>query len=116
MDFSIRRHRQRPDPWLAAVAVAMAVSAAGIALMPQGPVVAPSQRAVRVTFAPEAVFVDGERVDGDTVRARLLRLHEATPERPLVVRAQDGVRFGRLRQVLRAGHEMGFVGVAVETR
>lgn len=68
---------------------------------------------VRVTAAP-SVLMDEQEVTGSQLRAKLRQLHADDPGRALVVRAEPGARFARVREVLRDVQQMGFASVALE--
>jgi biopolymer transport protein ExbD len=105
--------------WLAAALLAVGVL--GLAWLPLHDVVATrhdSRQApveVRVTGAA-SVIMDREAVTGSELRARLRQLHTDDPARALVVRAEPGARFARVREVLRDVQQMGFASVALESR
>lgn len=106
-----------PAAWPAIVAAGVALCATAFAIAhPPEPVAEVMATPVQVTFVPAAIFVDGERVQRGSLRSRLQTLHAAEPARALVLRAEDGVHFGRLRETLHDCKDMGFTGVSLESR
>ena len=68
--------------------------------------------------ADGTVYVEALAIRSEQVNAEILRVHNASPDRPIAVRADKTVKYGEVVQVLDACRTAGFrdVGLVSETR
>jgi biopolymer transport protein ExbD/biopolymer transport protein TolR len=70
---------------------------------------------VDVTLASNgSVLVDRERIAEETLRERLTALHEADPERRLLLKADQNIPWERVRATFATIQEIGFRGVSLK--
>ena len=78
-----------------------------------------AQRILPITVkADGTVYVDALAIRSDQVGSEILRVHNASPDRPIAVRADKTVKYGEVVQVLDACRTAGFrdVGLVSEAQ
>jgi biopolymer transport protein ExbD/biopolymer transport protein TolR len=69
---------------------------------------------LKVTVAPTGeLYVDGQPYDLDGAVVALQAHHQAAPSRRLALRADEGLPYGRMREVCGRIQKIGFSGVAL---
>lgn len=61
------------------------------------------------------IWIDKKRVDPNSVRAEIERLHAENPKGGMVVQADKGAKYEKLKGVLDAARAAGLVEVAIST-
>ena len=61
------------------------------------------------------IWIDKKRVDPSTVRAEIERLHAENPKGGMVVQADKGAKYEKLKSVLDAARAAGLSEVAIST-
>lgn len=71
---------------------------------------------VLVAIGPNSdIWIDKQRVEEDTVRAHIERLHAENPRGGLVIQADKQARFGTVKAVMEATRSAGITETAIAT-
>jgi biopolymer transport protein TolR len=69
---------------------------------------------VTVTYTLSGRFLlEKEALSEETLLARLRAIHDATPDRRLLLKGDRGLKFGAMRALFQSCKAMGFVGVSL---
>jgi biopolymer transport protein TolR len=70
---------------------------------------------IEVTIAPDGTTVcDKETIKPSQLKAKLLELHQREPERALMLKSDQGMKWGKMRSAFLELQDIGFKGVLLK--